>query len=134
MDHFEFASRNALRFSTPQGVLTVEDLWNLPLQTTKANRASLDDIGMCLVTRIKEASGTTSLVDEKASGPAPADEVGLAIVKHIIGVKKAENAAAADKVKRAADKQRILELIGEKQDDELKGKTLDELKALAAAL
>jgi hypothetical protein len=40
---FEKASRLKLRFSSPAGLLTVEDLWDLPL-SAQAKVANLDDI------------------------------------------------------------------------------------------
>ena len=62
------------------------------------------------------------------------DELALAIVKRIIEVRVAERDAAALSKKRAEEKQKILALISEKQDEALKGKTLEELQAMVGAL
>ena len=43
MNIFEQATRQAFRFESPKGFLTVEDLWNLPL-TNNTGRANLDGI------------------------------------------------------------------------------------------
>lgn len=41
MDIFVQATRMKLRFSTPAGLMTVEDLWDLPLQKGKVNLDAL---------------------------------------------------------------------------------------------
>lgn len=132
MDIFAIASRKKLRFDTPQGLLCAEDLWDLPLKTTRAGRASLDGIAVQLNKEIKE-SDTTSFVDE---APAANDDLKTQfdIALHIIAVRKAENQAEETKRANAEKKQQILSLIADKQNEELKGKSLEELNALVAAL
>jgi len=58
---FEKASRSKLRFMSTKGLLTVEDLWDIPL--TSKNGVSLDDIAKSLHKQIKE-SEETSFVEE----------------------------------------------------------------------
>lgn len=130
---FETASRMALRFETPKGSLTVEDLWNLPLQSN-AGRANLDDIAKELNRQTKEAAAETSFVTPPASSGGAEREVAFEIVKRVIAVRVAERDSEAAKKKRADEKQRILELIAEKQDEGLKAKSLEELQAMVAAL
>ena len=47
MDIFEQASRLKLRFPSPLGTLSTEDLWHLPLTST-TGKANLNDIGKAL--------------------------------------------------------------------------------------
>lgn len=128
MNIFENASRIKCRFDSPQGTLCVEDLWDLPLQTSRVGKASLDNIAINLDKQIKD-SGTVSFVD---AAPAGNNELNLKfeIVKHIIEVRKAENLAAETRRTNAEKKQRILALIGQKEDEALASKSVDELREL----
>jgi hypothetical protein len=123
---FDKATRSKLRFESVQGLLTVEDLWDLPLQTGRANRASLDQIAIALNQQIKDTSSVSFVEDT----PRTSEDLQLRfdIVKHIIDVKKAENAAAAAKREREATKARIVEIIARKQDQKLEETPLEELQ------
>lgn len=129
---FEKATRLKLRFETVQGVLSIEDLWDLPLQTTRESRASLDSLAIALDRKLKD-SATVSFVDD---APKANEELQLAfeIVKHVIDVKKAENEAARNARERAAKKERILEIIARKEDETLAASSIDELRAALATL
>lgn len=131
---FEQASRLKLRFDSPKGLLTVEDLWDLPLTSPSGNRANLDSIAISLHKQTRDAADTVSFV--ASSENKRSDELYLAfeIVKHVIRVRVAER----DELKAAADRrekrQRILELIAKKEDGELESKSVDELRSLAESL
>jgi hypothetical protein len=129
---FEKATRLKLRFESVRGFLTVEDLWDLPLQTTRSNGISLDILAIDLNRQIKDAA-TTSFVEDT---PKANEELQLKfdIVKHIIDVKKAENAAVVDQRERAAKKARILEIIAKKQDASLESTSIEELQAMVGSL
>lgn len=126
------ATRQKLRFPSLQGTLSVEDLWDLPLQTGKASQASLDNIAITLNKQIKDA-GEVSFV---ATAPAGSEELKtkFAIVLHIIEVRKAENQAAVEKRVNAEKKQKILEVIAQKQDKQLEEKSVEELTAMIGSL
>ena len=129
---FEKASRVYLRFDTPQGLLTVEDLWKLPLTSTRAGRANLDDIAVALFRQLKE-SDTESFV-KKAAKKDDTTQLAFDIVKHIIDVRMAEDEAAAAQRANKEKKRRILEIIAQKEDAQLFDASLDELKAMAETL
>jgi hypothetical protein len=129
---FEKATRLKLRFDTPQGNLSVEDLWGLPLTSTRANQANLNNIAKDVSRQLK-AEGEEDFVNPKSG----ADEVlqfKLDIVKHVISVRQAENEAARALADRKEKKERLLELIERKQDQQMEGKSLEELQAMVAAL
>ena len=44
MNIFEMATRKKIRFNSPQGDLSTEDLWDLPLSSKVNGKANLDDI------------------------------------------------------------------------------------------
>ncbi len=67
MELFATASRLQLRFDTPQGQITTEDLWHLPLTSVRTGRANLDDIAVSLNKQLQD-QGTTSFV-KKATRP-----------------------------------------------------------------
>lgn len=131
-DIFAIATRKKFRFDTPQGFLCVEDLWDLPLQTIRPNKASLDAIAIGLNREIKE-SDTTSFVDD---APTASDDTKTMfdIVLHVISVRKEENKAAETKRINVEKKNRILEIIASKEDESLASKSVDELRELVGTL
>lgn len=130
MNIFEFASRNKLRFQTAQGYISVEELWELPL-SSKTGRANLDAVAINLHAKLQ----TTQLsFVQKETVNNQADQVAFDIVKYIIEVRLAEAAAKADAESRKERKHQLLTLLAEKQTEELRGKTSEEIQALIAAL
>lgn len=127
-DIFEKASRLKLRFVGYGGTLSVEDLWDLPLQSnTKAN---LDDIAKDLNRQVKEAEGETSFVKPTNNSLSEKLALSFEIVKHVIGVKVTERDARLEAAGRAEKKQKLLALIDNKQNQELEGKSLEELQKM----
>jgi len=126
---FDKATRLKLRFPSPKGALTTEDLWDLPL-TAMAGRPSLDDTAKAIYKSLNE--GEVSFVSE-----SKVDEKGrlcLEIVRHVIAIKQAERAAAAEAYERSARKQKVMEAIARKQDEQLSSASLEELQAIMDAL
>lgn len=119
-EKFEKASRIKLRFLTPKGVWTVEDLWDATL-------ASLDLLFKGLNKELKNA-GEESLLGVRTKADA---ELALKVdlIKHIVTVKLAEAASYKDAQERKAKKARLMELILEKQDASLSAKSIEELQA-----
>lgn len=124
---FEKATRIRLRFETPAGLIDIEDLWQLPL-TSNRGKLNLDDIAKDLNKKLKNDDEVSFVYKDKK--PESLDQLRFDIVKHIIDVKIAEREAEADAVARKEKKQKILALIAEKQDENLRGKSLEELTAM----
>ena len=103
---FEQASRLKLRFETTRGVLSYEDLWDLPL--TSARSVSLNDIAIGLHHQLKH--DTVSFVDDEER-PDPRLQLSFDIVKHIIDVRKAEQKTLAEARAKAEQKQKLLGLL-----------------------
>ena len=129
---FAQASRRKLRFDSPKGLLSVEDLWDLPLRSTHAGKASLDNIAIALNKELKEA-GTTSFVDDAPAGNEEL-RMGFEVVLHIIEVRKAENKTEELRRINAEKKQQILSIISAKENEALAGKSIDELRELVGTL
>lgn len=119
-DIFEAAVRNKFRFPY-KGTISTEDLWDLSVQ-------QLDSIFKTLKSQEKKAQ-EESLLEVRT----PEDEVLTAkieIVKHIVAV-KLDEAKQAERAKENRDqKQKILGILAEKQDADLRNKTPEELQAM----
>ena len=131
MSNFEKALRLKLRFDSPSGLLVVEDLWDLPLTSTKG-RANLDDIARGLNKKLKSGDDVSYVVKERKSDETV--QLAFDLVKHVIDVRLAENAAALLEKERAEKKQKIMSIIASKQDESLHSMSLDDLKKLMSEL
>ena len=121
---FEKALRLKLRFSY-NGLISVEDLWDLSL-------TALDAIYKNVSAGL-QALNQDSLL-QKRTKETDLAELRLEIVKHVFMTKQAEAAARADVAEKRAKKQKLMELVAEKQDEVLKGKSVEELNALIAEM
>ncbi len=130
-DLFIRAAKLKLRFASPQGMLAVENLFDLPL-TSKSGRANLDDIAKSLYGTLK-SDNQISFVDDTPQ-EKPAEQLAFEIVKYVIEVKKAERTAAAAAAERSATRQKIMALIEQKKDAAMGEKSLEDLTALLASL
>lgn len=128
---FEQASRAKLSFASPKGQLTVEDLWDLPLEST-SGKANLDDIAKSLHSQLK-SEDNVSFVKKVAKVDAEL-QLKFDIVKHIIDVLVTEEKVASDAQIKARKKQQLLALIAQKENEQLSQTSLDELRAQVAAL
>jgi hypothetical protein len=129
---FEKIVRMKARFDSPQGQLTAEDLFDIPLISSNKNKANLDDIARNLSKQVKEAE-TESFVFK----PPKADEttaLKFELVKYIISVRLAENAAAKVARDNREKKQQLLELISHKENEQLAGQSIDDLRKMVEAL
>jgi len=114
---FELASRMKIRFAY-RGMITVEDLWDLSVQ-------ELDRIFQKLNKALKE-SKEESLLSPQAKEDSEL-AIAVAIVRYIVEVKLAEAAVALAAVERKAKKQKILEILADKQDDSLRNMSQEDL-------
>ncbi|MEY8573667.1 hypothetical protein AALD01_04550 [Oscillospiraceae bacterium 21-37] len=121
---FEVAVRNKFRFPF-RGTISVEDLWDLSVQ-------QLDGIFKTLKSQEKRAQ-EESLLDTRT----PEDEIlmtKIEIIKYIVNVKLAEAKQAEHARELHDQKQKILGILADKQDEDLRNKTPDELRAMLERL
>ena len=118
---FNKASRMKLRFNH-KGLCTVEDLWDISLD-------SLDSMYQELNGDLTHQSGIVSLLT-KSSSHNEELELKIGLIRHVVEVRLAELQTNKDLVLRKAKKQKLLSLIEHKQDENLMGKSVDELKEL----
>lgn len=130
---FEKAARLKLRFQTSRGLLSVEDLWDLPL-TSKTGQLTLDQVAKDLHRELKASAEETSFVEPHAHSKSDELQLGFDIVKHVIEVRLVEQKKSAEALLKRETKKKILEIIESKQDQELQSKSLEELKVMAEAM
>ena len=128
---FEKASRLKLRFDTNKGMLSVEDLWDLPLLSA-TNKVNLDDIARSLHRQLKNDDDVSFVNLDRKSDKIV--QLKFDVVKYIIEVRLAEHDAAKVARENREKKDRLLQLIAERQDDDLKNMPLDDLKKMVAEL
>lgn len=132
---FEQASRERIRFQTQVGAVSVEDLWDLPL-SSKTNKPNLDDIAKGLYKELKNTEDAVSFVNKPAtSSKTNRTQLMFDIVMHIINVRLEENAVAEKTRETAEKRQKIMEILADREENTLKtastedlNKMLDELK------
>lgn len=118
---YKEASRQALRFNTSKGVLTVEQLWQLPV-------AELDNLAVSLETEYKDSGKKSFLVSRSVKDKTT--KLRFDIVLDVLTTKVEEAEVAKQKAEDKAHNNKILELISSKKDDELKGKSVKQLEAM----
>jgi len=132
MNLFEIASRQAFRFQSVKGLLTTEQLWDLPLQSKSG--MDLDSVARGVSAQLKTMA-EESFVPTVRTNPAKASlEQQLDIVKHIIGVKHEENVALQNAAVKKAEREKLYALLEKKQDAALEGLSVEDIKAKLAAL
>lgn len=131
MNIFEQASKKKLRFPSIKGELTVEQLWDLPLVSKVG--FDLDCIAKSINSQLKSVADESFVVtsDNPAKGLL---ELQLEIAKHIIAVKIEVAETARNKAAKSAEREKLLGILAEKQDEALKALTPDELAKRIAEL
>lgn len=131
MNIFEQASREAIRFESSRGQLSTEQLWDIPLQSKSG--FDLDSIARTVNTSLKSVT-EESFVTPKSSPEKAKFELMLEIVKHIIAAKIELNELARARAANAAEKNKLVSILAEKQDVQLKSLSVEEIQARIASL
>lgn len=122
------ASRKGYRFHSPKGLLTVEDLWNMPIN---GSTNSINAVGRIIKGQLKDSEE-----DEFSSTPSKENTVEnnkLEIVRYIIKIKTEEKIAAATQADNKRYKDKLLGILADKQNTKLLDKSEEEiLKELEA--
>lgn len=118
---YKEASKQKLRFQTSRGVLNTEQLWDLPLN-------ELDTLAVQLQDAYNNSKGK-SFLDTKTTKDKSL-KLRFDIVLDVLQTKVEENEAARVKQENKEHNEKILTLISEKKDDELKDKSVKELEKM----
>lgn len=131
MSIFEQATKQKLRFPTTKGDLTVEQVWDLPLQAVSA--VDLDNLAKS-VKRELNALTEESFVNIVESPAKSKLELKLEILKHIIGVKLKIAEDNRDAAAKREKREKLLSVLADKQDEALKSLTPEEIQKQLEAL
>lgn len=121
MDIYKKAAQNKLRFSTTKGNLSAEQLFDLSL-------TDLDNLAVSLEESYEESKGKSFL--RKRTTKDVTIKLQFDIVLDVLQTKVAESEAAQEAKETKEHNQKILTLISEKKDGELKGKSIKQLEAM----
>lgn len=116
---FEQATRGKYRFPF-KGLCTVEDLWDL-------NVINLDDIYKEL-NKQKKSNSEDSLLETSSEDVRLNDMI--EIIKHIVSVKQKEKADKVLERERKERNQMIMNIIKDKEYEDLKSKSISELMGI----
>lgn len=132
--NLEKAIRAKFRFPSPAGELTLEQLWDIPLQSARAGKvANLDDTAK-EVNRQLRLQAEESFVQTTTNKAKVELEEKLAVLVHVIQVRQAENAAAAAALERKNQKAKLLEILEDRTNQDLLKLSPEELRAKIEAL
>lgn len=129
---FQLASRQKFRFQSVKGELTVEQLWDLPLQSRSG--FDLDTIAKLVNSDLKRVTEDSFVTTARANPGKVQLEQKLELVKVIIAQRLADNEAANLAADRAAERDKLLAIRAQKQDENLGSLSLEEIDAKIAAL
>lgn len=121
---FEVATKNKYRFPY-RGQISVEDMWDLSV-------TELDKIFKTLNKQVKTAQ-EESLLETKTKEDETIENQ-IAIIRHIVSVKQKEANDRLREKERKAQKQRIMEIMADKEDEDLKSKSTEELRKMLEEL
>jgi hypothetical protein len=128
---FEKATRQKLRFESTKGLVSVEDLWDLPLDSA-TGKANLNDVARAVYRDLKAEDQISFVAVQQQTDEVT--QLKMDIVKHIIQVKLAEADAAKQLRDAKEKKQKIMEIMSRKQDAVLESASLEDLEKMLAAI
>lgn len=128
MSIFEKATRTKLRFLSPKGNLSVENLWDLPLESRD---------GFDLDYLYREISGEKQEADKgsivsslrgKQNSKSSIIDLKLEILTHIIKTKVEDENKAVDAAKISQERQQLLAALDNVKKSELAGLSAEEIQ------
>lgn len=125
---YKKASQQKLRIATSRGMLSVEQLWDLP-------KEEIGQLAVALRKRIKDAHGINGDSELDFLQPAEhaeetTDELTFRILKDIYQTLQANEDSARRLAAKRQRNRKLLEVIARKQDQELEGKSIEELEKM----
>ena len=116
---FEKASRLKLRFGSDWGCLTAEDLWDLSLP-------QLNSIAKVISKDLKSAEEEDFLKEENKEDTVL--KLKFEIVLYVLNTKKEEAQKRKDAAEKKAEKEKLLDILATKEDEELTKLSKEEIR------
>lgn len=131
MNIFEQAVRQKLRIPSAKGELTVEQLWDLPLQSK--TQFDLDTLAKAANRELKgmDEESFVSTTDNPAKAKL---ELTLDILKHVIAAKMSDAEAAKNRAARAEEREKLLKILADKQNAALGELSVEQIQERLKAL
>ena len=115
---FEIATRRKFRFETTRGNLTIEELWDLSIE-------SLDRIAVALHKKVNSEETVSFVNTSKKVNTG--DELKLEIVLHVINVRVSEASESRERQLKAERARTIRDELERRKEDAIKTKSDEEL-------
>lgn len=130
---FEYATRcrPPLRFTSSKGQLAVENLWDMPLRSTDG--FNLDAVAKAANVALKSATEESFVATERTPEHTRL-ETALEIVKHVIACKLEDEAATKKRADNRAEREALLRILADKQQDKMTKLSEAEIKRRIEAL
>lgn len=128
---FEKAARKKYRFPSIKGLLTVEDLWDLPL--TSNTGVDLNTVAKTINNSLKAAQ-EENFVDTRPNKERALFENQLEVVKHIIAVKISDDERRKRRAEMLAEEQTLLAVLEKKGNEKLEGMSEKQIRDRIARL
>jgi len=122
MNIFERAAREKVRFGF-RGIIATEDLWDLSM-------GDLDEIFKQANILLKDRNGEGLIKDTSKNTFSGTLQLQVDLVRYVFEEKQKMANEAEAKILRMEKKKRIMEIITDKQDETLAGKSVAELKEM----
>lgn len=125
---YKIASRKKLRIQTNRGMLSVEQLWDL-------SKEYIGELAKAIRKRINDQKGVTGdseldFLKPSAQTEETIDELTFRILKDIYQTLQADEDSARRLAAKRQRNRKLLEVIARKQDQELEGKSIEELEKM----
>ena len=121
---YKKAIRAKLRFQTSKGLLTIEQLWGLTLTELKNLIISLHE------TVKKVPSEDLAFLETETVQEESEDKMRFNIAVDVYKTKQQEAKDSREEASKKAYNQHIAGIIAEKEEADLRNKSIDELKAM----
>lgn len=128
---FMIASREAFRYPSVRGELTVEQLWQLPLLAKDS--FDLNTVAKDINTLVK-ASADESFVQQRPNPAAEKFKTMLELVKEIISIRIEERDSAERAAAKATQRRKLLAILERRQETELESLSVEQINERLAAL